>query len=130
VDPLRYKQILFNLLSNAIKFTRSGGLVWIEGKQWDRFARISVCDTGVGLPPEELEAIFYTFHQAEATKEFREGTGLGLPITRQLVERHGGRIWVESEPGKGSRFTFTMPLAGERLAEVAGGEDFQTVSGA
>jgi PAS domain S-box-containing protein len=128
-DPLRYKQILFNLLSNAIKFTPSGGQVWVEGKPEGRFARISVCDTGIGLPPEEHEAIFFTFHQAEATKEFREGTGLGLPITRQLVEGHGGHIWVESEAGKGSQFTFTMPLASpEPLAEVAGG-DSQTISG-
>lgn len=120
-DPVRYKQILFNLLSNAIKFTPDGGRVWIEGKRENRFARISVSDTGIGLPPEEHDAIFSTFHQADATKEVREGTGLGLPITRKLVEHHGGKIRVESEIGKGSRFSFTIPLAAATAAVKTGG---------
>jgi signal transduction histidine kinase len=113
-DRIRYKEVLFNLLSNAIKFTPTGGRVWLEGKKQRNFASISVCDTGVGLPPEEQESIFETFYQSATTaKGVREGTGLGLPIARRLIEQHGGRIWVQSEAGKGSRFTFTIPLAGE-----------------
>ncbi len=119
-DWIRYKQVLLNLLSNAIKFTPCGGRVWVEGKVEGGFACISVCDTGIGLPPEEHEAIFSPFHQADVTKSVREGTGLGLSITRRIVEHHGGRIWVESEPGKGSRFSFTMPLASVTGTGVAG----------
>jgi PAS domain S-box-containing protein len=109
-DPLRIKQILVNLLSNAVKFTPAGGRIDIEAGPVEDFVEISVADTGVGIPQHEHEAIFDMFHQAGATtKGVREGTGLGLAITRRLVEQHGGRITVSSEPGKGSRFTFTIP---------------------
>ncbi|HET8550806.1 MAG TPA: PAS domain S-box protein [Bryobacteraceae bacterium] len=111
-DRVRYKEILYNLLSNAVKFTPNGGRIWVEGTAESRFAQISVNDTGIGLPAEEHETIFNKFYQAAATtKGVREGTGLGLAITKRLVEQHGGRIWIESQIGKGSSFTFTLPLA-------------------
>ncbi len=110
-DRLRMKQILVNLLSNAVKFTPDGGRVHIEAKVEEDFLVVSVTDTGIGIPQEEHESIFDKFHQVGATtKGVREGTGLGLAITRRLVEQHGGRISVESEPNRGSRFTFTIPV--------------------
>ena len=110
-DRVRFKEILFNLLSNAIKFTPPSGTVSIAAKPLKGFAEVVVGDTGIGIPKEEQEAIFTTFHQVgSTTKGVREGTGLGLAITKRLVEHHGGRIWVDSEPGQGSRFFFTLPL--------------------
>ena len=110
-DRLRFKQILFNLLSNAVKFTPPDGKIHVEGTLRDGFLRISVSDTGVGIPKDQHEAIFDMFYQVGATtKGVREGTGLGLAITKALVEKHGGKIWVESAPGKGSRFTFTIAV--------------------
>jgi len=113
-DRLRIKQILFNLLSNALKFTPEGGRVRVEGAQNDGFIEISVTDTGIGIPKEQHEAVFDKFYQVGATtKGVREGTGLGLAISKALVEEHGGRIRLESEPGKGSRFAFTIALENE-----------------
>ena len=110
-DRIRVKQILYNLLSNAVKFTPKGGTVRVEAEADGDFARISVIDTGVGIPRDEQKSVFDSFHQVGATAVgLREGTGLGLPITKRLVEEHGGSIWLESEPGKGSRFSFTLPL--------------------
>lgn len=108
-DRLRLKQILFNLLSNAIKFTSDGGMIRIEASLAGSVVSISVADTGIGIPTEQHETIFDKFYQVGATtKGIREGTGLGLAITKALVEEHGGRMNVESQPGKGSRFTFTI----------------------
>jgi PAS domain S-box-containing protein len=113
-DPLRIKQILVNLLSNAVKFTPAGGRIEIAAVQAGDFVQISVTDSGVGVPAREHEAIFDIFHQVGATtKGVREGTGLGLAITKRLVEQHGGAITVSSEPGKGSCFTFSIPLQGK-----------------
>jgi signal transduction histidine kinase len=110
-DRVRVRQILYNLLSNAVKFTPDGGCIRIGVCCAGGVAEISVSDTGIGIPPEEHQSIFDKFHQVvTATSGIREGTGLGLPITKRLVEEHGGRIWLASEPGKGSRFTFTLPL--------------------
>jgi PAS domain S-box-containing protein len=110
-DRIRTRQIVVNLLSNALKFTDAGGSACVAVEPADGFARVSVSDTGIGIPPEHHGAIFEEFHQMEpAMSAFREGTGLGLAITKRLVEAHGGRIWLESEPGRGSRFTFTLPL--------------------
>jgi len=110
-DRLRLKQIAFNLLSNALKFTPAGGSVWIESAADGQMMTISVCDTGTGIPHQEHESIFENFYQAGAgTKGLREGTGLGLAIVKRLVVLQGGRIWVESEPGAGSRFRFDLPL--------------------
>lgn len=122
-DRVRIKQILVNLLSNAVKFTPAGGRIDVDAIMADGWAEISVADTGIGIPPQEHAAIFDIFHQAGATtKGVREGTGLGLAITKRLVEQHGGTIMVSSEPGKGSRFTFTIPSAipmGEQPQEAA-----------
>jgi PAS domain S-box-containing protein len=109
VDRTRLKQIVYNLMSNAVKFTPAHGLVRLEAKSASEFVCISVRDTGVGIRPEDQTVIFEEFRQVSNTnKGVTEGTGLGLAITKRLVERQGGKIWVESEPGKGSRFSFTV----------------------
>ena len=110
-DRLRVRQMLFNLLSNALKFTPGGGRVRIEAVQRHGLIEISVTDTGIGIAKEQHQAVFDKFYQVgSTTKGVREGTGLGLSITKALVEEHGGSIWLESEPGEGSRFAFTIPL--------------------
>ncbi len=110
-DRLRVKQILVNLLSNAVKFTPDNGRIDVEGHVRNGIVHLSVADSGIGIPEQEHTAIFDKFHQVGATtKGVREGTGLGLAITKHLVEEHGGTIAVESTLGKGSRFTFTIPL--------------------
>ena len=110
-DQLRVKQVLMNLLSNAIKFTPVGGKIRVDVRLEGAAVAITVSDTGIGIPAAEHESVFDKFYQVSATtKGVREGTGLGLAITRHLVEEHGGSIWVTSEPGKGSSFTFTIPL--------------------
>jgi len=112
-DRLRIKQVLVNLLSNAVKFTPEGGLIRVTARANGRKAVISVSDTGIGIPKSEHESIFDKFYQVSATtKGVREGTGLGLAITKHLVEAHGGEMSLESEPGRGSVFTFTIPLRG------------------
>jgi PAS domain S-box-containing protein len=117
-DRMRFKEILYNLLSNAIKFTPPKGRIWIEAAAVDGTVRILVGDTGIGISPDDQEAIFDSFRQASATtKGVREGTGLGLAITKRLVELHNGTIGVESQPGQGSRFFFTLPLTSEEAIE-------------
>jgi PAS domain S-box-containing protein len=113
-DRLRIKEVLYNLLSNAVKFTPEGGSIWLDASQQEESLHITVSDTGVGISEEEQEAIFEKFYQAGTTSGLREGTGLGLPITRKLIELHGGKIRVESSPGKGSRFIVILPVAGQR----------------
>jgi CheY-like chemotaxis protein len=114
-DAVRIRQVVLNLLSNALKFTESGEIVvkaTIEN-QGENFTRIHVCvtDTGIGIPKERQEAVFAAFVQADTSTTRRfGGTGLGLTICRKLVELMGGRIWVESEQGKGSRFQFALSL--------------------
>ena len=110
-DRLRVKEILYNLLSNAVKFTPEGGRVWVEGVRKEASLHVSVCDTGIGIPEKEYPSIFEKFYQVgDARGGTREGTGLGLPITKHLVELHGGSIDVESQPGQGSSFRLTFPL--------------------
>jgi PAS domain S-box-containing protein len=126
-DRLRFKEVLYNLFSNAIKFTPSGGRVWIESSVSDGTVCLTVGDTGIGIARDDQQAIFESFRQASATtKGVREGTGLGLAITKRLIEHHGGKIWVESAPGKGSRFYFTLPISSteseEELEAAADGE--------
>ena len=105
--------MLLNLLSNAVKFTPEGGKISLSASLNDGMAEISVADTGVGIAPEDQEAIFEEFRQVGSDyARKREGTGLGLALARRLVARHGGKLWVESEPGKGSTFTFTLPVSG------------------
>jgi signal transduction histidine kinase len=111
-DRIRFRQILLNLLSNAVKFTPEGGTVSVDCSSDEQIAQFCVCDSGLGIPPQEHQTIFNKFHQVgPTTKGVREGTGLGLAITKHLVEQHHGRIWVESEPGHGSKFYFTIPVA-------------------
>jgi len=110
-DERKIKQVLLNLLSNAVKFTPEGGQVKVEAGLGDSAVIISVADTGIGIAKEDHEAIFEEFRQASGHyAQKREGTGLGLTLTRKFVEMHGGKIWLESELGKGSTFTFTLPL--------------------
>lgn len=105
-------QVLTNLLSNAVKFSPLGGTIRLSGRQKEGFALISVADEGPGIPPDRLEQVFERFHQArDPQKSHPLGTGLGLTISREIVERMGGKIWVESELGAGAVFSFTVPLA-------------------
>ena len=108
-DRIRFKQVLYNLLSNAIKFTGENGAVCMESRMDGTAPCISVVDTGVGIKAEDQQVIFQAFRQVgTTTRGLAEGTGLGLAIAKKIVDYHGGRIWVDSEPGKGSRFSFTI----------------------
>jgi signal transduction histidine kinase len=110
-DERKFKQIMLNLLSNAVKFTPEGGEVSVHASCSDGQIRIAVRDTGVGIAPADQAALFEAFRQVGNDRTRKaEGTGLGLALTRKFVELHGGRIWVESEPGKGSCFTLSLPL--------------------
>jgi signal transduction histidine kinase len=108
-DERKVKQILYNLLSNAVKFTPDGGRVAINVRVENGDVRIEVRDTGIGVAPDDQERIFEEFRQVGRERS-REGTGLGLTLTKRFVELHGGRIWLESTPGKGSTFTFILPM--------------------
>jgi len=111
-DKAKVRQVFLNLLSNAIKYTPDGGKLRIEAVGDGDWCRVSVIDNGIGIKKENRERIFEPFCQLDGPlTEGKGGTGLGLTIARQILEKHGGRIWVESEYGKGSRFTFTLPLA-------------------
>ncbi len=111
-DRTRIKQIFYNLLSNAVKFTPPRGVVRVSSSLEYDEVRFGVSDTGIGIPGTEHAAIFQEFHQVgPAASGVKEGAGLGLAITKRLVELHGGRIWVESAPGAGSHFYFTVPAA-------------------
>ena len=110
-DERKFKQILLNLLSNAVKFTAEGGRIDVDAVLTNGAVEISVSDTGIGIAPENQETIFEEFRQVGTDySKKREGTGLGLTLTRKFVELHGGKIWVGSEVGKGSTFTFTLPV--------------------
>jgi signal transduction histidine kinase len=116
-DHTRMVQVLTNLVSNAHKYTPEGGEITIraelaDGEQGDML-HVSVQDTGIGMSPEELEQTFTKFFRSETAKEMAAGTGLGLNITKNLVKLHGGEIWAESQPGEGTIFHFTIPLASE-----------------
>jgi signal transduction histidine kinase len=109
-DERRVQQVVFNLLSNAVKFTPSGGRVVIASAREDGEVLVSVTDTGPGIAAGDQERIFEEFQQTEVGVRQREGTGLGLALSKRLVELHRGRIWVESQAGHGSRFVFTLPI--------------------
>ncbi|HEY8693472.1 MAG TPA: GAF domain-containing protein, partial [Chloroflexota bacterium] len=122
-DERKVKQVVFNLLSNAVKFTPDGGTIQVRARhipspavagegqgEGTSFVEVAVTDSGIGIAPEDQPKVFEEFEQvgtAEAVK--KEGTGLGLPLAKRFVELHGGRMWLDSEPGKGSRFAFTLP---------------------
>lgn len=112
VDEGRLEQVLLNLATNSSKFTPDGGKLKIEAIKADNWCQVSVIDNGIGIKEEDQERIFEPFCWLDnpLTKE-KSGTGLGLALVETIVEKYGGRIWVESEYGKGSRFTFTLPLA-------------------
>jgi signal transduction histidine kinase len=108
-DARRLRQVVFNLLSNAVKFTPAGGSVTVAATRVDGEVQVSVTDTGPGIAPADQERIFDEFQQTDVGVQQGEGTGLGLALSKRLIELHGGRIWVESEPGHGSRFVFALP---------------------
>jgi CheY-like chemotaxis protein/anti-sigma regulatory factor (Ser/Thr protein kinase) len=116
-DELRFKQVVLNLATNAVKFTPEGGSVsiraWREGPE----LVVTVTDTGIGVRPEDQERIFESFQQARGAQE--EGTGLGLPFSRRMVDLFGGRMWLKSAPGAGSTFGFAIPVAFEDAGELA-----------
>jgi len=109
-DERRIRQVIFNLLSNAVKFTPAGGRVDVSATRVDDEMRVSVADNGPGIAAEDLDRIFEEFQQTEAGASQREGTGLGLALSKRFVEMHGGRISCKSEVGKGSTFEFTLPV--------------------
>jgi signal transduction histidine kinase len=109
-DERKVKQVLLNLLSNALKFTPEGGRIDVRAAVADGMTEISVTDTGVGIAEEDQDAVFEEFRQVGAADKRVEGTGLGLPLARKFVELHGGRLWLKSQVGVGSTFTFTLPL--------------------
>jgi signal transduction histidine kinase len=112
-DERKVKQVLLNLLSNALKFTPEGGRIDVRAGLYDDLAEISVSDTGVGIGPEDQEAVFEEFRQVGTASKKVEGTGLGLALSRKFIELQGGRIWVKSQVGTGSTFTFTVPVRRE-----------------
>src|SRR3984893_11454493 len=122
-DRVRFKQILYNLLSNAVKFTPKGGRVDINSLEDDNFVYLSVTDTGIGIRAEDQGVVFEEFRQVEGNAgATSEGTGLGLAITKRLVEQQGGKISLQSQTGKGSRFTFTLPVGSKTSEIVSVGE--------
>ncbi len=110
IDEVRIKELIINLVTNAIKYTSEGGTVKVTAKEYNDSALVEVSDTGIGIPPEDLDKVFEEFHRAENAKKIdRDGTGLGLPIAKQIVVDHGGKIWVNTKLGEGSTFSFTLP---------------------
>ena len=110
-DERKFKQILLNLLTNAVKFTPDGGRIDVSARADGDNLVVAVHDTGIGIAPEDQQAVFEEFRQVgRHYTNKQEGTGLGLALTRKFVELHGGSIWLESELGKGSTFTFTIPM--------------------
>ncbi len=109
-DEMRLRQVLKHLLENAVKFTKRGKIL-VNAEKCGEMLKVSIKDTGIGIDKKRQKAIFEGFHQADgsATREY-EGLGLGLTISKKLVELHGGRIWLNSKIGQGSEFNFTLPL--------------------
>jgi GAF domain-containing protein/anti-sigma regulatory factor (Ser/Thr protein kinase) len=109
-DERKVKQVLLNLLSNALKFTPEGGRIDVGARLDGDMAEVSVADTGIGIAPADQAAVFEEFRQVGTADKKAEGTGLGLALSRKFIELHGGKIWVQSEVGRGSTFTFTLPV--------------------
>ena len=120
-DPDRVVQILTNLVANAVNYTLTGGEVIVSARAHGDEVHVSVSDTGIGIAPEDREKVFDSFFRADdSVVQDAPGTGLGLPIVRSLVEMHGGRVWVDSEMGEGSTFTFTLPAVEARRVSRTG----------
>jgi signal transduction histidine kinase/CheY-like chemotaxis protein len=118
-DELRLRQVVLNLLSNAVKFTPDGGSVTVAARRVGEDAQVSVSDTGIGIPEADQEAIFEAFQRGgRSTRTSTEGTGLGLTLSRRIVDLHGGRLWMESTVGAGSRFSFSIPARSPSAAAV------------
>jgi signal transduction histidine kinase len=112
-DTERIHQVLFNLLDNAVRLSAAGGKVAVRASRRGKVVEVAVQDTGPGIPPEHLPRLFERFYRVDTARSRDEGgTGIGLAIARSVVEAHGGRIWADSEPGRGSTFTFELPVAG------------------
>jgi CheY-like chemotaxis protein/anti-sigma regulatory factor (Ser/Thr protein kinase) len=109
-DELRFKQVVLNLVSNAVKFTPDGGDVAVSAQRQGRHLVVAVADTGPGIPEGDRERIFESFQQGGRGAPKAEGTGLGLTLSRRIVQLFGGRLWLESELGRGTTFTFTVPV--------------------
>src|SRR5258708_16522895 len=110
IDATRIRQVLFNLLSNAVRFTQKGNIT-VAAQQQDGTVVFSVLDTGIGISADEIKNLFVEFHQLSSGKRrLHDGAGLGLAISRRFIELHGGQIWVESQPGQGSAFRFSLPI--------------------
>ncbi len=123
MDVTRIRQVLINLLSNASRFTRTGG-VTISAGMVDGQLRVAVRDTGIGIAPQDVSKVFEVFGQVDgSTSRRHEGTGLGVPLSKRLVESHGGRMWLESQPGEGTTFFFTLPVL---APAVQGSGSFRT----
>jgi signal transduction histidine kinase len=108
-DERKVKQVMFNLLSNAVKFTPAGGSIDVDAFRANGEAHVAVRDTGPGIAAEDQARIFEEFQQTKSGAQAEESTGLGLTLAKRFIELHGGRLWVESEIGKGSTFTFALP---------------------
>jgi CheY-like chemotaxis protein/anti-sigma regulatory factor (Ser/Thr protein kinase) len=117
-DELRFKQVVVNLLSNAVKFTPDGGTVSLRAYRDGTDLMVTVTDTGIGVPIEDQERIFESFQQGRRGAPNKEGTGLGLTLCRRIVWLFGGRMWLESAPGAGSTFGFSIPRVLESPAEA------------
>ena len=110
LDPSRFEQVIINLISNAAKFSSENGKIFLNIKVTDKSLNMEVKDEGIGITPEEQERLFQPYHRVEQDRQKFPGIGLGLAVSKQLVEAHGGKIWVESLPGQGSVFSLAIPL--------------------
>jgi PAS domain S-box-containing protein len=120
-DYERTRQVLENLISNAVKYSPEGGTIRVAGRAAADHAVVSVSDQGIGIPPEEQPKLFRRFYRVDnRLSRETQGAGLGLFLTRAIVEAQGGRIWVDSQPGRGARFSFTLPLATPQLVDLEG----------
>ncbi|HNP88765.1 MAG TPA: ATP-binding protein, partial [Kouleothrix sp.] len=118
-DYERTRQVLENLVTNAVKYSPEGGRIRVAGRATAEQAIISVTDQGIGIPPEEQSKLFRRFYRVDnRLRRETQGAGLGLFLARAIVEAQGGRIWVESQVGRGSRFSFTVPLATPQLPDM------------
>ena len=125
LDPIRVRQVILNILNNAIRFTEKGG-IFVDVSRENGHILISIRDTGVGIPENQIDSVFKQFYQVDgSTSRAHQGTGLGLAISRAFIELHGGKIWVESEVGKGSTFIIKIPVDHNELPIITDSHDTQ-----